>query len=126
MRGVQYEAAPLAGNVALGLPHVAAHAPDDAHLAAALSKIDVCRAATVAVDDPGTLTPTGMVQFNQQPGNNQLYAVDVNANGQAIYTTQIGDLFVGQSAITATCGAPPLWSLIAVSGRWEVRLRTRP
>lgn len=57
---------------------------------------------------PGTLSPTGMVQFNKQPGNQPLRAVALNAAGQAVYTTQIGDLFAGNSAITAACAHPLL------------------
>ena len=61
-------------------------------------------AASVGVVAPGTQVPTGMVQFNQQPGNKPLKAVALAA-GHAVYTTQIGDLFAGNSAITAACAA---------------------
>ena len=59
-------------------------------------------AASVGVVLPGTLAATGMVNFNQQPGNKLLKAVILNAAGLAVYTTQVGDLFAGNSAITAT------------------------
>ena len=75
----------------------------------------VCEyAANVAVVSPGTLVPTGVVQFNKQPGNILLSAQDISDAGLAVYTTQIGDLFAGQASVTATCAAAArmLYSLV--------------